>query len=129
MKITDKILDIQRQIMKHPDGSGKDIADELGALATEAILGGIGSRHWKMYMKRHASNKQQLARLCGEDDVFNGVEWSDGCLAYAVLNSVCTIDTRRGMGTTPNEGTMNNMSSDMKYDLDDNLPTETGPLD
>ena len=120
MKIVDKVLQSHDDILNGRDGESN--AGKLGFLAAEALFDGIKSRKWEAYMKNFASNPAQLARLCGEDDFFDG-GLNKLTLAYLVGNSICTIATHRGEG---NVGTLNNISPDMLDALDAGLDSKTG---
>ena len=113
MKITAKINEIHTKVTDDPVGTA-NMANEFQSLAAQAALGGIKSRAWEKYMRKFASNKDQLKRLLGEDTDFNdNAPWAAESLAYIVANSTCGIET--GVGT------VNNMPADWVATLDANL--------
>lgn len=121
MKISENITKSHDEILADPDKTGLDTANKLGAMAVEAIADGIKSRKWAAYMNNFASDKNQLARLCGEDEAFNKNPDGKRILAYVVGNSVCTIETHKSDEKT---GTLGYLKPEMIAALDEGLNAE-----
>ena len=112
-KIIDKMDDIHLAIYKDPEGAGGDLAEKLQELAFPAVVEGLGSPEWEKYMSEFVSTPAQLARLMGNEEVFNNNSWAKQTLAYIVANSTCGIET-----TT---GTRKNLTPEMIFSLDDGI--------
>ena len=118
-KIAGKINEIHTRLTNDPVGTA-NMANDLQKLAAQAALGGIKSRAWEQYMRKFASNKDQLKRLIGEDTNFNdNAPWAAESLAYIVANSTCGVDTATH--------TINNMPVDWVENLDRNLRDDEEP--
>ena len=118
MKITDKIKK-RSETFQQGGSQAQTKADKLRRKAVRAVLGGITSTEWCEYMKENADNPEQLQRLLGKDDSYQG-EQSQLVLAYVASNAVC------GMGTTTR--TLTGMNAEMIESLDHNLPEDVRPL-
>src|SRR5215831_16158431 len=92
MTILDKI---KTKIDEEAADSTGLAADKLQDEAVEAVLGGLGSEAWKIYMKNFADSPAQLARLTAEDpeDPATHDPYIRKALAYLVSNAICGLDT------------------------------------
>lgn len=113
MKITKKMAEIHEFIKNNPAGAG--LANDLQRAATKAIRGGMTSEDWKTYMSHFASTPEQLQRLNGQDETYNGTIYGLDTLAYMVANSTC------GPGTDTK--TSRFMNAEMLEGLDRDLPS------
>ncbi len=114
MKIVEKMEAIHKFIKNNPDNPA--LANKLQELAVKAIYSGIKHDDWKKYMVNFASNTNQLQRLIGKDDDFNGTIYGPLSLAYVVANSTC------GSGTDTETGRY--MNVEMLEGLDRDLPSD-----
>ena len=114
MKITKKMADIHDFIKNNSAGEG--LANDLQKAATKAIRGGMTSDDWKKYMCYFASNPEQLQRLIGREESYNGTIYGPDTLAYMVANSTC------GPGTDTETGRF--MNAEMLESLDRDLPSD-----
>ena len=88
-----KILEIEAELITHPQGDGpKAKAVRDGAIA--AILG--GSEDWVAYMDIFAETPEELARLVPSDGTHADPSKREA-RAYLVANGVCAPGTTRGM--------------------------------
>lgn len=121
-KIVEKIEAVHLEIhtkLNSGDEAAKAEAEALAAglkrLASQAILGGLGSSDWRVYMEYFAAGDvEHLRRLTGLDRQFNESEWGKESIAYMVANSTCDVTTT---GRTTNNMTPE-MIDNFDYGLD-----------
>ncbi len=116
MKIMEKI-NKWSELVSTPQGAHH--AARIQEEAVEAVLNGLGSKEWDMYMRNFNSNAEQLQRLTGQDAAFMGTTWGPLILAYIAGDALC------GGGTTITTG--RNMGNKLKAHLENGLSTITNP--
>jgi len=82
--IIENIADVQKRIQTDPG-----LAREIGQDSIEAILNGVGSAEWGLYVSHFASNRKQLNRLLGKDTEFMKGDYSKLLLAYLAASAPC----------------------------------------
>ncbi len=110
MKIIEKI-----EAWKVAADKDANLYEELQKESVAAVIGGIKSDDWKIWMKRFHSNNQQLQRLLGEDNL--DPRYRNEVLGYVGAGGVCGGGTRMSL--------VLNMPDTYKAALDSaSLPTE-----
>lgn len=139
MKITAKIKKSHDDVMADAKNPNRFEINQIGNLAADAIFNGINSIEWKAYMKKYASNKAQLARLCGEDASFTfnldpqKRQENKRILAYLLGNGICTTNTRKKSPdantnvVSDASGTLNYLTPEMRARLDSGVDNVTDP--
>lgn len=93
------------KILRKNSAADPDLATRLAKAGRDAILAGMlmpdgkPTDQWKALMEFVTDKPTELARLCGQDPVFNASEWGRFCLAYIAGDSTCTSETPGVTGT------------------------------
>jgi hypothetical protein len=113
--IFENIGQIHIAVVKDKEMRKGELAQALGTLAVEAIMGGIGSAAWVKYMSVFAENEAQLKVLTAAAE---GEEaYLPKSRAYIVSNAVCAAGT--------NTATTNGVDRNISFAVDDNTPDGT----
>jgi hypothetical protein len=64
------------------------IGESLKNAAIKAVLGGVGSQDWEIYMRIFADNTEQLNRLTRREEPLPA-NWDGESVAYLVSNAIC----------------------------------------
>lgn len=91
MKIIDKISG-----WRDAQQTSGDIADRLQKESVAAVLGGINSKDWEIFMRNFHSNKDQLARLLGKDTLRTH-KYGETILSYVASDGNCGGGTKFAM--------------------------------
>ncbi len=96
---------IKQKIEEQQNDTSGRVTSELREQSLAAILGGIESDAWEIYMKNFvdADNPKQLARLMGEDETA-GDPYMRKEIAYLVANASCGSITRTKLDQGLTEG-------------------------
>ncbi|MDX6385566.1 MAG: hypothetical protein QOK48_3139 [Blastocatellia bacterium] len=99
-----------------------EFAKDLAAAAIDAIMGGVHSDAWKLYMSLFADNEAQLALLTEPKD--QEPSYLPTARAYIVANAVCgagtTGQTAETVGPTVDCNLLSDVSPTFKKDF--NIP-------